>query len=132
MFVLLLPSVTVGSVGWSTHVVPLTKNLYCTGLLKGTLTLTFQSDPTLVIGSPLDHRMTFDSFLVGPSNEMPHKAAMRVAMRRVAEAMAEIGWSTRFQDLTEAQVLTLIEVAVDGFQEAMAASATRCDPEVPF
>ena len=58
---------------------------------------------------------------------------MRVAMRRVAEAMAEIGWSTRFQDLTEAQVLTLIEVAVDGFQEAMQATA-RGDTaaQVPF
>ncbi|MCB1545963.1 MAG: chromosomal replication initiator protein DnaA [Rhodoblastus sp.] len=31
------------------------------------------------IGSPLDQRMTFETFLVGPSNAMPHKAAMRVA-----------------------------------------------------
>ena len=47
------------------------------------------------------------------------QAAIRAAMRRVAETMAEIGWGTRLQDLTEAQVLTLIEVAVGGFQEAM-------------
>jgi hypothetical protein len=61
------------------------------------------------------------------------KAAMRAAMRRVAEAMAEIGWSPRFQDLTEAQVLTLIEVAVGGFQTAMQAIA-RGDAadDVPF
>jgi hypothetical protein len=54
-------------------------------------------------------------------------------MRRVAEAMAEIGWSTRFQDLSEAQVLTLIEVAVGGFQAAMQATA-RADKadDVPF
>lgn len=31
------------------------------------------------IGSPLDHRMTFETFLVGSSNEMPHKAAIRVS-----------------------------------------------------
>jgi len=48
------------------------------------------------------------------------QAAIRAAMRRVAETMAEIGWGTRLQDLTEAHVLTLIEVAVGGFQEAMA------------
>lgn len=32
-----------------------------------------------LIGSPLDQRMTFETFLVGGSNEMPHKAATRVA-----------------------------------------------------
>ena len=48
---------------------------------------------------------------------------MRAAMRRVAESMGEIGWTTRLQDLTEAQVLTLIEVAVGAFQEAMQAIA---------
>lgn len=37
------------------------------------------NDGQKIIGSPLDQRMTFDTFLVGPSNEMPHKAAMRVA-----------------------------------------------------
>ena len=51
------------------------------------------------------------------------QAAMRAAMRHVAESMAEIGWGTRFQDLTEPQVLTLIEVAVGAFQEAMHAIA---------
>jgi len=61
------------------------------------------------------------------------KAAMRAAMRRVAETMAEIGWDTRFQDLSEAQVLTLIEVAVGGFQEAMQALARQdTAAEVPF
>ena len=57
---------------------------------------------------------------------------MRAAMRRVAETMAEIGWGTRFQDLSEAQVLTLIEVAVGGFQEAMQAIARQAAAEVPF
>jgi deoxyribodipyrimidine photolyase-like uncharacterized protein len=61
------------------------------------------------------------------------QAAIRAAMRRLAEALGEIGWSTRFQDLTEAQVLTLIEVAVGGFQDAMQAIA-RGQPteELPF
>jgi hypothetical protein len=61
------------------------------------------------------------------------QAAIRAAMRRLAEALGEIGWSTRFQDLTEQQVLTLIEVAVGGFQEAMHAIA-RAQPteELPF
>ncbi len=61
------------------------------------------------------------------------KAAMRAAMRRVAETMAEIGWDTRFQELSEAQVMTLIEVAVGGFQEAMQAIARHdTAAEVPF
>lgn len=61
------------------------------------------------------------------------KAAMRTAMRRVAETMAEIGWGTRFQELSETQVLTLIEVAVGGFQEAMQAIARQdTAAEVPF
>ena len=39
------------------------------------------------------------------------KAAIRAAMKPVAEIMEEIGWQARFSDLSEAQVLTLIEVA---------------------
>jgi hypothetical protein len=61
------------------------------------------------------------------------KAAIRAAMRRLAETMAEIGWGTRFQDLREPQVLTLIEVAVGGFQDAMQAIARQdAAAEVPF
>ncbi|MBR0670715.1 DUF6511 domain-containing protein [Neoroseomonas soli] len=51
------------------------------------------------------------------------KAAMRAALRPLGEIMAEIGWGTRLQDLTGPQVLTLIEVAVGAFQEAMQAIA---------
>jgi hypothetical protein len=59
--------------------------------------------------------------------------AIRVSLRRVAEVMGEIGWATRLQDLTEAQVLTLIEVSVGGFQEAMQAIARgQATEEVPF
>ena len=57
------------------------------------------------------------------------------AMRLVAEIMEEIGWETRLIDLTRDQVMTLIEVAVGGFQEAMrdiVAATPRTDPEVPF
>ena len=47
------------------------------------------------------------------------QAAMRAAVRPVAEVMEEIGWTTRLADLTEHQVLTLIEVAVTGYQHAL-------------
>lgn len=61
------------------------------------------------------------------------QAAIRAAMRPVAEIMEEIGWDTRLIDLTEPQVLTLIEVAVGGFQDAMHATARNVDsPEIPF
>ena len=62
------------------------------------------------------------------------KTAMRRAMQMVAEVMEEIGWQTRLIDLTEPQVLTLIEVAIGGFQDAMreiAAANTQQVPEVP-
>ena len=63
------------------------------------------------------------------------QAAIRTAVKRVAEIMEEIGWQTRLIDLTEPQVLTLIEVTVGGFQDAMAdIAAAQPDrlPEVPF
>ncbi|NQW08961.1 MAG: hypothetical protein HQ481_03635 [Alphaproteobacteria bacterium] len=60
------------------------------------------------------------------------KAAIRAAMNPVAEIMEEIGWQTRLSDLSEAQVLTLIEVAVGGFQNVMHATADAADAEVPF
>ena len=60
------------------------------------------------------------------------QAAIRAAMKPVAEVMEEIGWETRLSELTEAHVLALIEVAVGGFQDAMNASAATDDPEIPF
>ena len=60
------------------------------------------------------------------------KAAIRAAMKPVAEIMEEIGWQARLSDLSEAQVLTLIEVAVGGFQDAMRAMAESTEAEVPF
>jgi hypothetical protein len=60
------------------------------------------------------------------------KAAIRAAMKPVAEIMEEIGWQARFSDLLETQVLTLIEVAVGGFQDAMRAAAHCSDMEIPF
>ena len=63
------------------------------------------------------------------------KSAIRHAMKMVAEVMEEIGWETRLIDLSEPQVLTLIEVAIGGFQDAMReiAGANRQQfPEVPF
>ena len=60
------------------------------------------------------------------------QAALRAALRNMAELMAEIGWTARFADLSEAQALALATAAVEGFQEAMATSAPRPGPEVPF
>ena len=60
------------------------------------------------------------------------QAAMRAAMKPVAEIMAEIGWSVRLNELTEQQVLTLIECAVGGFQDAMHATAKPDASEIPF
>ena len=60
------------------------------------------------------------------------QAAIRSAMKMVAEIMEEIGWKTRLIDLTEPQVLTLIEVAIDGFQNAMLATAKGDETEIPF
>ena len=60
------------------------------------------------------------------------KAAISAAMKPLAEIMAEIGWSVRLNELTEQQVLTLIECAVGGFQDAMRATAKTDASEIPF
>ena len=60
------------------------------------------------------------------------RAAIAAAMKPVAEIMEEIGWNTRLIDLTEHQVLTLIEVAMTGFQDAMHATAQIQESEIPF
>ena len=63
------------------------------------------------------------------------KSAIRHAMQMVAEVMEEIGWQTRLVELSEPQVLTLIEVAIGGFQDAMhkiAAANKQQFQEVPF
>ena len=60
------------------------------------------------------------------------RAAIRAAMKPVAEIMEEIGWETRLAGLTEEQVLALIEVAVGGFQDAMHETAAVDESEIPF
>ena len=60
------------------------------------------------------------------------QAAIRHAMKMVAEIFEEIGWDTKLTDLTEQQVLTLIDVAIGGFQDAMRESARIGDQEIPF
>jgi hypothetical protein len=60
------------------------------------------------------------------------QAAIRAAMKLVAELMDEIGWDRRLADLSEVQVLSLIEAAVEGFQDAMRASAASDSTEIPF
>lgn len=60
------------------------------------------------------------------------RAAIAAGLKLMAELMAEIGWTARFNDLTEPQARALAEAAIDGFLEAMAAPAARPDPEVPF
>lgn len=63
------------------------------------------------------------------------KSAIRHAMQMVAEVLEEIGWQTRLTDLSEQQVLMIIEIAIGGFQDAMreiAAANKQQFPEVPF
>ena len=60
------------------------------------------------------------------------RAAVTATMKRLALLMDEIGWQTRFADLSEAQVRAVIEEAVEGFREAMADIAKTKSPEVPF
>ncbi len=60
------------------------------------------------------------------------RAAIAAGLRLMAELMAEIGWSTHLNELTEAQARALAEAAIDGFLEAMATTARPPDPEVPF
>ena len=60
------------------------------------------------------------------------RAALGAGLGLMVELMAEIGWTTRLNELTEAQARALAEAAVDGYLEAMRASALRPDPEVPF
>jgi hypothetical protein len=59
------------------------------------------------------------------------RMAILATVKPVAEIMEEIGWETRLADLSEHQVLTLIEVAVGGFQEAMREIAASA-PEAPL
>ena len=60
------------------------------------------------------------------------QAAIRAAMKPVAELMEEIGWETRLADLTEEHVLALIETAVGGFHDAMHETAVADETEIPF
>lgn len=61
------------------------------------------------------------------------QAALRAGLKNMAELMAEIGWTTRFQDMSEQQALALATASVDGFQEVMRTSApAHRDMEVPF
>jgi hypothetical protein len=60
------------------------------------------------------------------------RAALAATMKRVALLMDEIGWSTPWAGLTEAQVRALIEESVEGFREAMSDIAKANAPEVPF
>jgi hypothetical protein len=60
------------------------------------------------------------------------QAAIQAAMKPVAKVLEEIGWTTRLADLTELQALLLIETAIGGFQDAMAAMARKCAKNVPF
>ncbi len=47
---------------------------------------TGRSDGDGFLGSPLDRRLSFSTFLVGPSNQLAHAAACRVAQQRSIDA----------------------------------------------
>ena len=60
------------------------------------------------------------------------RQALTQAMKSMGLLMEEIGWSTRFKDLTALQAGKLADAAVDGFQASLLASAPRMTSEVPF
>lgn len=60
------------------------------------------------------------------------RAAITATMKRLALLMDEIGWGTSLANLSEAQVRSLIEEAVEGFREAMSDIAKANQLEVPF
>lgn len=60
------------------------------------------------------------------------REALIQALKSMGLLMDEIGWSTRFKDLTAEQAAKLAEAAVDGFQESMVALAPQISSEVPF
>ena len=68
--------------------------------------------------------------MVDPTEQ--EQAAIRATVKFMAEIMEEIGWRTQLIDLSEAQVLTLIEVAVSGYQDAMLATAKADNTGAPF
>jgi len=59
-------------------------------------------------------------------------AAVAATMKRMGVLMGEFGWGTRLADLSADQVRALIEEAVEGFREAMAATAQSYAGEVPL
>ena len=59
-------------------------------------------------------------------------AAITATLKRMGALMGEIGWDARLADLTAHEVRALIEEAVDGFREAMAATAQSYATEVPL
>jgi len=59
-------------------------------------------------------------------------AAVTATMKHMGALMGEIGWDTRLSDLTAPQVRALIKEAVEGFRDAMAATAQSYAAEVPL
>ena len=60
------------------------------------------------------------------------RAALREGLKLMAELMGAFGWTTRLNELTEAQAAALAEAAIDGFLDSMQGSAPRPEHEVPF
>ena len=59
----------------------------------------------------------------------PHeRQAIAATMIPLAEYLTELGWDTRFSDLSEQQVFQLINVVVGGYQADMAQQMK----EIPF
>lgn len=58
------------------------------------------------------------------------REGLAAGLRNVVEVMAELGWTTRLCDLTEAQAKTIVEVAVGGFFEIARSAGAAAG--VPF
>jgi hypothetical protein len=76
-------------------------------------------------------RLAKESFAMVDLTDEEH-AAITTTMKRMALLMEEIGWGTSLANLSEAQVRSLIEEAIEGFREAMSDIAKANALEVPF
>ena len=60
------------------------------------------------------------------------EAAIHATVKPLARLMESIGWDKCLADLSENQVLALIETSVEGFQDAMRDQVANDDTEIPF
>lgn len=63
------------------------------------------------------------------------REALARVLEPLSEIMTEIGWHRCLNSLTEREVLVMVEVIIEAFQNALVdqkISIRKADPEVPF